>query len=552
MRRNKNNIIHNRILKMVFISFFVFIALIGRLYWIQIESHDTLKEEALKQRGRKVDLYPDRGTIYDVNLIPITNRNRINILFVFRNSIMNNKDLKNYIVNNSVLDKSDLERYIYSRKELLFIPLKPSAEDISNNKNMFITEMTLRYSDENLLSHVIGYINDSENRGEAGIEKVYDDILKNQGNVNSLYLELDTGKNIFLGGEYVSNQRSYSMEPGGVKLTIDYHIQKVVEDILDQREVNGAAVVADVQSGDIRALASRPNIDQNDIDKYLNRDDMALYNKAVQVAYPPGSLFKIVVLLTALENDMSLLDRIYYCNGFEQIGNVIINCNNLEGHGYIDLSQAFMKSCNSVFIQLGQELGSKKIIEMARKLGLGEKVNIGLPEEVAGNIPGGKELQGPVIGNISIGQGSIETTPIQLTNLMMIIANDGIKKGLAVVDGITTQDGQMIKKFIREKETRVVSKESCQILKEYLVGVVNEGTAKNLDLDNIGGAGGKTGSAQAILNGEETTHGWFTGFFPAEDPKYVVTIFVEEGISGSQSAVPIFEQIIREIYKIGR
>ena len=187
---------------------------------------------------------------------------------------------------------------------------------------------------------------------------------------------MDEKKNIILGGEYTVNQKINSMEPNGVKLTVDYHIQKIVENILDSERKNGAVIVADVESGDIVAMASRPNFNQKDIDEYLDRDDMVLYNKAVQVAYPPGSLFKTVVLLTALEEDLSYVDKSFYCKGYEQINNVTIKCNNVDGHGHINLKEAFSKSCNSAFIQLGQELGSKKIIDMSKKLGFGEKINI--------------------------------------------------------------------------------------------------------------------------------------------------------------------------------
>lgn len=236
------------------------------------------------------------------------------------------------------------------------------------------------------------------------------------------------------------------------------------------------------------------------------------------MAYPPGSLFKLIVLLTALEENYDYVSKTFYCKGYEEIGNVIIKCNNEEGHGFIDIKGAFSKSCNSAFIQLGQQLGSKNIIDMAIKLGFGNKVNIGLLEEIEGNLPVGDDLQGPVIGNISIGQGSIEATPLQITNLIMIVANKGIKKGLTIVDGITNEDGYMIKPFNRGQLERVLSERNCEILMEYLIEVVERGTARNIDLESIGGAGGKTGSAQAILNRKETIHGWFSGFYPKMNP----------------------------------
>ena len=139
----------------------------------------------------------------------------------------------------------------------------------------------------------------------------YDEILRNEED-NSLYIEVDEKKNIILGKEYNVSKKTNSMDPNGVKLTIDYHIQKIVENILDEDKKNGAVIITDVETGDIVAMASRPNFDQDDIDKYLDREDMALYNKGIQVAYPPGSLFKIVVLLTALEEDLSYINKKRY------------------------------------------------------------------------------------------------------------------------------------------------------------------------------------------------------------------------------------------------
>lgn len=551
MKRYRENIIHNRILKVLFTSFFVFILLIGRLYWIQIKNHVPLKTQVLKQHGEEIALYPSRGVIYDRNLIPLTNKERIPTIFVYKDNIENNKELKKFIIENSKIYEEELNNYIKNGEIIIGIPLKNNKDKFENNKNMYLNDITLRYGSENMLSHVIGYTNKSENKGEAGIEKVFDDILGNQVN-ESLYIELDKRKNIILGGEYIVNRDIDSMEPSGVKLTIDYHIQRVLENILDEKSIKGSIIVSDVDTGDIVGMVSRPNFNQDDIDDYLDREDMVLYNKAVQVAYPPGSLFKIVVLLTALEEDPSYINKIFYCKGYEQINNTTIKCNNINGHGYIDLEEAFSRSCNSAFIQLGKELGSDKIINMARQLGFEDKINIGLLEEIEGYLPSGSELQGPAIGNISIGQGSIETTPIQINNMMMIIANNGLEKGMSIIDGITNNDGYIIKKFNRKKNRRVIDESNAKIVQDCLKKVVSNGTARSMDLTESGGACGKTGSAQAVLNGRETIHGWFSGYYPINNPKYVVTVFIEGNSTGSQAAIPIFEGVVKKINLINR
>ena len=551
MKKYKDNIVNNRILNLTFAFSIILSFLIFRLYYLQIKSHEDLKVQALRQRGKEIQISPNRGIIYDRNLIPLTNKEKSLIGFVFKDTIEKDEKLKKYIWENSTFNERELEDYLKDKKNLVGIPLKNDTAKIENNKDIYIAEKISRYDDENTLSHVIGYINKSENRGDAGIEKLYDEILRS-GDDYSLFLEADNRKNIIFGGEYSVGTNTNPNNPNGIKLTVDYHIQKIVEKIFDEEKINGAAIVTEVDTGNILAMVSRPNFDQDDIDKYLNREDMVLYNRAIQVAYPPGSLFKIVVLLTALEEDYSIQDQLFYCNGYEDVMGVPIKCNNINGHGYLNLKDAFSKSCNSTFIQLGQRVGSEKIMDMSRKLGLGEKINIGLLEEVSGKLPQGDKLRGAAIGNISIGQGDIETTVLQITNMMTIIANNGVEKDIGIIDSIVNKDGDLIKKYNREEDKRILPENICQIVQEYLVDVVDNGTAREINLDEIGGAGGKTGSAQAVLNEQMTIHGWFAGFFPREEPEYIITVFVEEGKSGAGTAAPIFEKISKEIYKINR
>lgn len=550
MKRFKENIIHNRITNLVLVFLILFSSLIGRLYWFQINKHEELKFQVLKQRGKEIKLAPNRGIIYDRNLTPLTNRNKILMGFVYKNTIERDENLKAFILKNSEFNHRELEEFLKDKENIVAIPLKSNILNMENNKDIYFANKTNRYDSNNILSHVIGYINKSENKGEAGIEKIYDEIL-GMGDNGTLYLETDDNRNIIFGGEYAVGKEITPNSPNGVQLTIDYNIQRIVEDILDKEKINGAVIVAHTD-GDILAMASRPNFNPEDIDEYFNRDDMTLYNKAIQVAYPPGSLFKIVVLLAALEENIDFQNRLFYCKGYEKINDTTIKCNNIYGHGYLELNEAFSKSCNSAFIQIGRELGGKKIIDMAKKLGFGEKINIGLLEEVPGNLPSGTEIQGPNIGNISIGQGQIETTPLQISNMMMIIANNGIKKDISIIEGITNSNGNIIKKYNREEDQKILSEEISKILKNYLISVINRGTAQNIDLSEIGGGGGKTGSAQAVLNRKMTIHGWFSGFFPEEKPEYVITVFTEQGISGAETAAPIFEKISKEIYKINR
>lgn len=548
MERFKNNIIKNRIIKMAMSIFLFFTLLITRLYLIQVINSDIYSEYALKQRSKEINTYPGRGVIYDRNLIPLTNIKRESSLYVYRDDLKK-KTVRDFIRNHTNVNEKELKEELLDSKGILEIPLE---EKIHNPpKEIYIIDKIARYSNKKSLSHVIGYVEKSENNGAFGIEKVFDDILKNQKK-SSVYFEFDGKKNLIPGGGYIITSGKNSNFPSGVKLTIDYHIQKLVENIIDKENTNGAIVVAEVDTGDIVAMVSRPNFEQDIVDSYLNKENMELYNKAIQVPYPPGSLFKIVVLLAALEENPNMVYNNYYCKGYEEIDDLIIKCNKEEGHGLLTINEALAYSCNSAFIQIGKDIGSKKIVDMAKKLGFEDRINIGLLEEVKGNLPKGKELLGPAIGNIALGQGNIEVTPLQITNLMMILANNGIKKDISIVDSIVSDNGNIVKEYNRNKDERIMNKENVNIIKNYLEEVVEYGTGRSMDLGDIGGASGKTGSAQGVINKRNTIHGWFSGYFPQQKPKYVITVFVEDDFRGSASAIPIFEEITKEIYKIRR
>lgn len=522
-----------------------FAILVIRLFWIQFVKGESYKKEASNQHNRIVRLSPARGTIFDRNLIPLTNNQKYPVLLVYRDYLVKNEDMQEYVKTITGID--DLSNIISQNNQFIQIPFTETKDiDI---QNMLLIDKTSRYSSDNILSHVIGYVKESNNKGESGLEKSYNDILTRNEYMGAIMVQLDGKRRIIPGAKQSLDQDSFDLKPNSIKLTIDYNIQKSVEKVMDEKKCNGAVIVADVPSGDILAMASRPNIDLNNIEKYLNNNNMEFYNKALQVSYPPGSVFKTIVLMSALENNIINLDDEFYCKGYEKIGNTTISCHKKEGHGLINVKEAFSDSCNSVFIQIGKKVGAEKIIESAKKIGFGKTINIGLTEEIAGNLPEGDELLGPAIGNISIGQGNIAVTPLQVTNMIMIIANDGIRKDLTLVDSIVNQEGEVVETFKRDDDYRVISYEVNKKIKECLRTVVEDGTAKEINLDNFGGAAGKTGSAQDVLNYENTIHGWFSGYFPEDNPKYVITVLVEKELNGSKSAIPIFQEIAKEILK---
>lgn len=551
----KIELIKRKILLISTITFFVFCLLVLRLFSIQILKGKQFKQAAISQSIREIQVAPPRGIIYDRDLIPLTNRKRINTLILNKNLVKIDDEFIKTLEQLSVYNYNDIKDLISSSNDIVEIPIKEKYNQIIEKDNVFFTiKKILRYDNNNLLSHVIGYYKKSENTGQSGIEKAYDDILKMPKDYGVLWLAVDGKKRIIPGVNYTLAANDLSKKPNSVKLTVDYHIQKSVEKVMDENNVNGTVIVAEVESGDILAISSRPNLDKDNMEIYLKSGEMEFYNKAIQISYPPGSIFKIVVLISALEENIFPLNEKFTCNGYEKVGNTTIRCHSYDqgGHGIITIREAFSESCNSAFIKLGKRVGSEKIIQTAKKLGFGKAINIGLPEEIQGNLPEGNQLLGPAIGNISIGQGEIEVTPLQVTNMMLILANNGILKDMTIVDGIVTEDGHMVKKFNKDKDKRIISTDIAYLVKNLMEDVVEKGTANNISLEEYGGGAGKTGSAQAIYKGKPTIHAWFSGYYPKYNPCYVITVLVENGESGGKTAAPIFEKVVKELSKLNR
>lgn len=530
----------------------VFLAIMVRLYFIQIVKQGEYKEQVNKQHILNIDDSIPRGNIFDRNGIKITNQEKQKTAFIRKQTLENNSEMKERLKDILNYNDKEMKDLLSQSDGMIEVALKEEGaiDTLSNISDVIITDKYKRYNKNNVLAHALGYVNEKDNIGISGIEKSYDrEPLKVDLDFGKTPIFVDAKRNV-VPGVNVDSIKDNSNISNSLQLTIDYKLQEKIEGILDESKRNGAVIVSEVSSGDILSMASRPNIDLNDMKSDLKKKDRRMFNKALELSYPPGSIFKIPVILAALDNGDISLDDELTCKGYDKVGKKTIKCNKLDGHGKLTIEEGLYKSCNSTFIQIGKKTGAENIIKMAKLLGFNEKVNIGIEEESSGHLPEGRKLLGPAIGNISIGQGEIEVTPMQVTNMMMIVANEGLKKDMSLVKGYVTDKGQFAKEITREDEKTVLSKDLVHQVKLVLDKVVEQGTARNINIEDIGGGGGKTGSAQAVLDGKEVTHAWFSGYFPRENPKYVITVFIEDGSSGSGVAAPMFEKIVKEIEKI--
>ncbi|GAB6087902.1 peptidoglycan D,D-transpeptidase FtsI family protein [Alkaliphilus crotonatoxidans] len=544
----------SRILILGVVSSLIIMALGVRLFYIQFFKHELYTTEVNKQRSLTIPLSSGRGLIYDRNLIPLTDRTEETVIIVFPQLFTESEENMSFLSEITGISIANLKlRLPQGGYPVEFTPreaLDWQDQRIVNTRGLFIINKRKRYDQHHVLSHVIGYISGVDRRGISGLEKSMEEILQGQES-RAVAAILDGRKRLLPGEGY--RLIDASTKEQHVKLTVDYHIQKIIESALDQKHYQGAIVVSEVATGKILAMASRPNFDPNQINQHLNSQGDELYNKAVQMTFPPGSIFKIIVAAAALEDHQVTLEEEFTCTGMETVGNIEIRCNSFEkgGNGTLSFQEAFAKSCNSTFIQVGQRLGANRIMEMARAFGLGQRVDINLVEEEAGYLPQGDQLIGPAIGNISIGQGEIEVTPLQINQLTQIIANDGVKKPLTIVEGIIDGQYRTLQSFDREEEAPFLRAATIKQLQHLMGQVMEYGTGKGVGSQLGAITAGKTGTAQSSSRGKTVLHAWFSGYYPKENPQYAITIFIQDGQSGGGIAVPLFKEIVEAIGELG-
>lgn len=535
--------------KKIFLVFIIaIIGLILRLSYLSIYKYESYTDRIESQSIKKVNLNSGRGIIYDRNNKPLTDTENKKIIIIPKNIISGNYKNINTIKKATNLSENDIFKAVQEQLNSDLIEIEVgnlSQDNIEKLKkiNISVEDKVDRYKDNNLLSHTIGYINESENKGVSGIEKDMDLELRSS---NQKYVSVfkagtlgeNNGLNLVEG-----SFSKVSKNNKNLKLTIDSEIQEKVEKIADGEENPTAIIVSNIRTGEILAMSSRPNFNQNRVEDYLDKEEGQLQNRVLSTTYPVGSVFKMVVLFAALENKVVTNSTYYYnCTGNEQVSdNEKLNCNNLDGHGVQTLGEAFANSCNTAFYDIAKKVGKDEIYKAIKKLHLDQSVDIGLDEEVSSNIP-----QKIALSNLSIGQGDLEFTPIQINQMTQIIANNGIYKPLYIYDSLVDSSMNQIKKFSSSKQEELISPYIATQIKQFMVGVVQTGTAKLLkDLD--GGCGVKTGTAQSSMNNKEISHGWITGFYPREEPKYVITVLVEGTEKSTKSAIPIFKQICQSI-----
>ena len=404
-----------------------------------------------------------------------------------------------------------------------------------------------------------------ETEGREGLEQTFNEMLTGKHGEYKLTFDKD--------GRKTSEKLITPPDPGyNVVTTIDLRLQQLAEKALEAKAKRGAIVIIDPNNGDILALASWPTYDPNlfvpsisvEQLKLLQDDkDIPLLPRAYRSSYPPGSTFKIAVGIAALESRAIQPDDEYQCVPSIQIGNVTFHNWKKGNRGELNFVQALTESCDTWFYQVGIRTGAQPIIDWALALGFGAKCGIPLRGEAEGRVPNdeymkathGRRLLNGDIANMSIGQGDIQVTPLQMAQAMGVVANGGTFYQTRLVQQVQTFDNQIVTAYsVRAKRTLNLSSETLDELHTGMIDVVNSagGTAHQASLDNAEVAG-KTGTAQWGPKNKERTAAWFAGFMPADQPRYAFAALYEGDVGskvhGGSAAAPMIADVFKEIYK---
>jgi penicillin-binding protein 2 len=570
----------------------LFLLLGARLWQLQIIEGAEYTIRAERNRVRTIQIVAPRGAISDRNNIPLVeNRPSFNVL-LYRESVKDMQATTAFITEKLGVKPQDMElRLQRSRGSGLYRPVV-IKEDIGI-ADLSVVEAHKRdhpeiqlgpeprrlYRHGTVAAHLLGYVGEipeddlangtfpglkaGDLVGKSGVERVYNQCLV--GHDGSRQVLVDS-----VGREVGLLEEVDSTIGGELQLTIDLDLQRAAELALIGKV--GVVVAMDPRNGEMLAMASSPSFDPNhfstrispeDWTQLINDPDKPLQNRAIQNAYSPGSVFKLIMAEAGLEEGMVQEDTRVYCSGAAVFYNRVFHCWQKQGHGTVDLENAITKSCNIFFYELGRRMGISKIAEHARQLGLGERTGIDLPGERSGVMPspewkqqvrGAKWFAGETI-SVSIGQGAVTTTPVQILRAVSAIAVGG----KLTTPHVLLRAERLADTTMQWPERQLpLSPEGTRHIREGMWGSVNNGgTGHNAGLPGLDICG-KTGTVQVMSNERKKElhgdlsdfedHSWFAGFASRDNPEIAVVTFVEHGGKGGVAAAPLAKEIFRAYF----
>ncbi len=549
---------------------FLLLLIVAALVYTQIVRGAYYRDQSINNRIRVVPIDGPRGRILDRNGLVLADNRPAFHVGVVAQDVVDSDALFNYLGRVLKKDPAALARQYKLRRLTPFAPVI-LAEDVPKDIVVKIQEDRLLYPGlvveegferfypfEKDGAHVLGYvgkINPDEVRdgleygytplsivGKSGVEKMYDNVL--YGTSGGRQIEINNrGQEVRLLGLKDSEQGK------DIKLTLDERLQQAAQELLGDRQ--GSVVVMDTSSGEVLTLVSSPSFDPNAfsdhgrrelIGGYLKDSRGPLINRAVSGQYPPGSVFKIIVALAAIQLNRITPETSFDCPGYYMLGQRKFGCAHV--HGVQDLTQALAHSCNVYFFHVGKIVTPEIIGAYAKAFGFGRSTGIDLPYEVKGKIVTPPKAKGWFTGNtlnLSIGQGDTLSTPMQITVMMAAVANNGLmlKPRIAKVLDQTEVPAPDLNRLpmirLRDEAWRDVQKGLRSVVTD------EEGTGHELSALSGMTIWGKTGTAQAGTN--KPNHAWFAGYAQSPKNNIAFCVFLEHGGS-SANAVAITKELL--------
>lgn len=544
--------IRKRVMILFLIVVFLMFSLFLRLVWVQVVSGDEFATKALNQRLRETKAEPKRGIIYDrTGQNVLASSSTAETVVATPAEIQNPQKTAKVLAGHLAMSEEEIFKRITRKVSTVYLKRKVPDEVADKLKKLelpgisFTPESRRNYPNGELAAHLLGFAG-IDSQGLDGIEMTYDHYLR--GVPGRIAVERDARNRELPNGvqKYIEPQ-----DGNNLLLTIDYHVQYIAERELDSALTNikadgGIVIVMNPKTGEILALANRPTYNPNEFNRYA---PSLWRNIAVSNTYEPGSTFKVVTAVAAMEEGVVGVNDKFFCNGSIKVADATIRCWKDGGHGSQTFAEVVENSCNPGFVQIGQRLGAETFHKYIDAFGFGKKTGISLPGEANGIRYDLKDV-GPVeLATMSFGH-SIGVTPIQLITAVSAVANDGLLLRPQLVREIRNSKGEVVKKFESEPIRQVVSKETAQLARKLLGNVVAEGTGQNAQIDGYD-IGGKTGTAQRY--GKRAYDTSFIGFVPVEDPQLVILVVLYNVTSyphfGSQTAAPIFQKVARNVLR---
>ena len=548
--------IHERMRFVFLISVIILIAIVIKVFYIQVFAYEKLNTLAESLWSRELPIKADRGLIVDRNgEVLATNITTVSLVVVpgqIDDPESVAKDLSD-ILNTDYQDmlkhvtKSTSIERVHPEGRGLDYDVAEKIDALGYDGVYLLKESKRYYPYESVLSHVLGYVG-IDNQGLSGIELYYDEYLTGADGAIKYFSD---GK-----GNKLELTEVYEAPTSGItiQLTIDIHLQLAIENELDNaiskyNPEQGLIVVMDPDTGEILAMASRPNFDSNHYQDYgteiINR------NLPIWMTYEPGSTFKIITLSAALEEQtINLFEDTFTDTGSINVDGATIHCWKSGGHGTQTMLEVVENSCNPGFVRIGQTLGTETLMSYIDAYGFGDKTGIDLNGESTG-ILFDVDKMGPVeLATTSFGQG-ISVTPIQQIRAVSAAINGGYLYTPYMVGAfLESETNSLIEKVESNATKQVISEETSSLVRYALESVVANGSGKNAYIENYR-VGGKTGTAQKVENGAYLDGNYilsFMGFMPADDPEVVVYVAIDnpKGVTqyGGVVSAPIARNVL--------